>query len=71
MNLCNNNLLMNGSKKTYKYAKEVLGSLGWALTQELQRFERNRCWLRKNVISIIKIKVTLHKLFTKINSKMS
>ena len=40
--------------KAYKYTKEVLGSLGWALTQELQPSKRDQCWLKICFIFIIK-----------------
>ena len=46
-------------EKAYKYTKEVLGSLGWALTQELQPFRKDQCWFKTWFIFIYqKIAVT-------------
>lgn len=41
-------------EKTYKYKKEVLNSLGWALTQDIYPSERDQCWLKNCFIFIIK-----------------
>jgi len=55
---------MNGSKKTYKYTEEVMGNLGWALTQELQPSEKISTGSKNCFIFIYqKIVVTSHKLF--------
>ena len=46
-------------EKAYKYIKEVLGNLGWALTEELQPFREDQCWFKTWFIFIYqKITVT-------------
>ncbi len=40
--------------KAYKYTKEVLGSLGWALTKELRLSRKNQCWFKTWFIFIYK-----------------
>ena len=40
--------------KTYKYTKEVLSSLGWALTQEIQPSRKDQCWFKTGFIFIDK-----------------
>jgi len=49
----------------------VLGYLDWALTQELQPSEVTQCWLRKDLIFIIKILITLHEIVQESKLEMS
>ena len=46
-------------EKAYKYTKEVLGRLSWALTQDLQPYRKDQCWFKTWLIFVYqKIVVT-------------